>query len=297
MRNNTTTSGTGETKGSMTHGIESLERRTYLHFADVVNEKLFFLGEPNENDVMVVDIVGDTIRVRATNDGFTQAFPRANVNAIEVTGDSGNDRIEISSAINLPTTLDGGSGNDTIIGGPGKDRVFGGPGDDQIQGNGNRDLLEGGSSNDVISGGNGNDTLIGGSGGDWLIGGAGLRDAVDYASATSGITITIDDLFNDGETGENDQVSGTVEFYLGSPFVDNITGNGKPNFIDGRAGNDILIGGGSNDTLVGGTGRDQLVGQSGNDVLIANDGEIDTLSGGSGTDVLEEIDGNDVIID
>jgi Ca2+-binding RTX toxin-like protein len=280
-----------------TRVIESLETRAYLHFADVVNGKLFFIGEPNENDVMIVDIVGDTIRVRATNDGFTQAFPRANVKAIEVTGDSGNDRIEISSAINLPTTLDGGSGNDTIIGGPGKDRIFGGPGDDEIQGNGNRDLLEGGSGNDVISGGNGNDTLIGGSGSDWLIGGAGLRDAVDYASATSGITITIDDLFNDGETNENDQVSGTVEFYLGSAFPDNITGNGKPNFIDGRGGNDILIGGGGNDTIVGGTGRDQLFGQSGNDVLIANDGEIDTLSGGSGTDILDDIDGNDVIID
>ena len=64
-------------------------------------------------------------------------------------------------------------------------------------------------------------------------------------------------------------------------------GNGHPNQILGRRGNDSLVGGGGNDTLVGGRGHDTLLGQGGNDVhRTLPTANADTVSGGSGHDTL-----------
>ncbi len=51
----------------------------------------------------------------------------------------------------IALTVDGGTGNDTIIGGDGNDRLSGGDGNDSING---------GRGNDVMSGGAGNDTFV-----------------------------------------------------------------------------------------------------------------------------------------
>ncbi len=87
----------------------------------------------------------------------------------------------------------GGSGNDTL-----------GSGDDGI--------------GRKIDGGPGNDKLISGQGPDTIIGGPG-SDSVDYTGRTNPITVTFDDLPNDGDPtldnggppGENDNVDDTVE--------------------------------------------------------------------------------------
>jgi Ca2+-binding RTX toxin-like protein len=75
-----------------------------------------------------------------------------------------------------------------------------------------------------------------------------------------------------------------------------------PAWIEGGAGNDVIIGGGGNDTLVGGSGRDLLIGNNGDDALGggANSDKIeggngnDTLGGGGGNDRFNGGDGSDV---
>ena len=53
------------------------------------------------------------------------------------------------------------------------------------------DTLTGDAGNNVLTGGAGNDTLIGGIGNDTLDGGAGTADTASYATAGSGVTVSL----------------------------------------------------------------------------------------------------------
>ena len=58
-----------------------------------------------------------------------------------------------------------------------------------------------------------------------------------------------------------------------------------PVFMDGGAGNDVLVGGSGHDVLMGGAGDDMVWGGSGHDVLVGGSGR-DGLHGERGRDVL-----------
>jgi hypothetical protein len=83
------------------------------------------------------------------------------VAGFEVNGGDGDDTV--SSAIELPVTMRGGPGNDTLVGGSGPDKLIGGEGNDKIAGRGGSDVLYGGPGADELLGGAGNDVLRGGS--------------------------------------------------------------------------------------------------------------------------------------
>jgi Ca2+-binding RTX toxin-like protein len=85
------------------------------------------------------------------------------VAGFEINGGEGDDTFSVSSAIELPVTMRGGGGNDTLVGGSGPDKLIGGEGNDKIAGRGGSDLLYGGPGNDELLGGSGNDVLRGGS--------------------------------------------------------------------------------------------------------------------------------------
>ncbi|MDO8468389.1 MAG: calcium-binding protein [Candidatus Peribacter sp.] len=106
------------------------------------------------------------------------------INAIVVKAYKGNDTIVIGAGVNIPVTVKGDRGNDTITAyGSGKLIVRGGDGNDVIQqfgsgqlyayGDNGNDFIVGGSNNDYLYGGNGNDTLKGMSGNDYLNGDGG----------------------------------------------------------------------------------------------------------------------------
>jgi Ca2+-binding RTX toxin-like protein len=76
---------------------------------------------------------------------------------ILVNAAAGNDSVNTSTA-NLPTTIYGGPGNDTLVGG-----VNAGVGNFS-----NGAYIVGGAGDDLIHGGAGNDTLIGGAGNDTI---------------------------------------------------------------------------------------------------------------------------------
>ncbi len=162
------------------------------------------------------------------------------------------------------STLDGGSGNDSIYGSSMHwDRLQGGSGNDLLVAEthsfwGNRELLtghntlDGGANNDTIYGGFGHNQLLGGDGND-VIYAHSLERSSNIISSDGGRSVFLGD-FDDGF-----------------------------NTLDGGTGND---------TLFGYWGTDVLMGGAGNDVLHAGDATINlgggnnTLDGGSGHDTL-----------
>lgn len=109
------------------------------------------------------------------------------------------------------------------------------------------DTVHASNLGDNIFGGDGNDTLYGGQLDDWLIGGAG-NDNLNAGSVTPG------------------------------------TLGGDGNYLDGGAGDDMLIGREGSDWLEGGDGTDTLEGGEGGDVLAGGGGLNDVMRGGRGDD-------------
>ncbi|MCL4677160.1 MAG: type I secretion C-terminal target domain-containing protein [Alphaproteobacteria bacterium] len=176
------------------------------------------------------------------------------------------------------------TGNDVLYGEDGDDQLYGYWGDDQLFGGVGNDTLRGddtfGSSsvtgNDYLSGGDGNDHLYGGRGDDTLDGGAGDdtingdgdTDTVTYASATSGVTVSLATTSAQNTGGAGTDTISNVENLTGSSYADTLTGNSSANVISGGDGNDTLYGGAGNDTLKGGAGADTLYGDANGDTFV-----------------------------
>jgi hypothetical protein len=152
-----------------------------------------------------------------------------------------------------------------FTGTPGADVLTGGNEDDTLIGLGGNDRLRGGGGNDTLDGGPGTDDMAGGSG----------RDAVSYAQH-AGVSVSLDDLANDGAGGELDNAQTDIEDIVGSPGNDDLRGNAGANTIDGGAGDDRLLGGSGEDSLFGGDGADRLD---------SRDSSGDTLDCGPGEDI------------
>ncbi len=99
------------------------------------------------------------------------------VAGFEVNAGVGDDRVTVSSAVEVPVTLRGGSGHDVLTGGSGDDKLIGGPGNDRLYGGAGNDVIYGGPGNDLLNGGPGNDVLHGGPGRD-SFGPGSSQDAV-----------------------------------------------------------------------------------------------------------------------
>lgn len=124
------------------------------------------------------------------------------------------------------------------------------------------DTVHASNLGDNVFGGAGNDRLYGGRLDDWLLGGEG------------------NDVLNAG--GE---AAGTL--------------GGDGNYLNGGAGDDLLLGREGSDWLEGGDGTDILEGGDGDDILAGGGGAGDTLHGGRGDDqyILRSGDGIDEIRD
>jgi Ca2+-binding RTX toxin-like protein len=186
------------------------------------------------------------------------------ITGVSISLSGGSDRVDVAF-LDVPATLDGGAGADTLIGGGADDLLDADDGDDHLFGNGGADTLRGDNQND---------TLVGGPGPDVIDAGAGT-DTADYSDATGPLAIDLDGNADDGHSGEGDRVESDVERVVGGPFDDRIAA---------ISGTHTLVGGAGNDTLAGGSGVDHLDGGDGNDVV----------NGGVGSDVLDGGDGSDV---
>jgi Ca2+-binding RTX toxin-like protein len=251
-------------------------------------------GESGEDDYIQADVEnirggsGDDVLIGS--DGGNTLEGNWGIDWLD--GAGGNDR------------LDGGGGGDTLIGGGGlldyalyQTRI--GPVAVRIDGVANDgtssegDNVEtsvegvvGGTANDTLvgnaavanylHGGPGDDTLSGGDGqcgiicvaavADLLDGGPHLTgDTVDYSARDVPLSITLDNNWDDGRPGENDNAFA----------VENVIGG---------SGNDYISGNGSANKLTGGLGEDGLYGWSGSDLIDSRDWHTDYIYCGDAVD-------------
>ena len=142
-----------------------------------------------------------TLRLKAGDPGTLQVdvgdngtadfqFARADVTAISVDAGAGDDLLRIddsngSFTDTIPTTINGGDGNDTLIGGSGAETLIGGDGNDTISGGKGNDLALMGAGDDtfVWNPGDGSDTVEGQDGSDtMLFNGANVAEHVDLSA-------------------------------------------------------------------------------------------------------------------
>ena len=209
-----------------------------------------------------------------------------------VTGGSGNDLLTGSR---FSDHIDGSGGSDTVLGGGGNDRLYGGPGTFA-------DVVRGEADNDLLMPDGGADDLQGGDGTDRYEPQTSLGYYYDastdpYESSTRDVTVTLDDVANDGQEGEHDNVHADIE----NLTVASYGNSGSATFI-GDADPNVLIGGSGPDVLDGGAGRDVYDGARGNDTLRARDGLAERVECGEGysyeTDAdSATVDADDAVLD
>lgn len=168
-----------------------------------------------------------------------------------------------------PTTLDTGSGDDTIGVGLGANKVRGNAGADKL-----------GVASDAPDGSKKakSNTLVGDGGGDNITGG----------SAADKIFTAAENSFGVDEPGPSDPgVTNTVDTGLGSDDVWGSTGIDLVTSHSTGTQKATLRGGSNNDVLIGGYGTDEVYGGPGNDWVFAEPAEVS----GPGADDL--VDGRD----
>lgn len=230
-----------------------------------------------------------------------------------VTG-NGATRVDYASAtsgvtvtLNSDNTGKGTASGDVSVGFD----VFNG-GVSRIRGSSYDDLLTGSAVSNTIEGGGGNDIIRGGAGGDKLDGGeymdgisaSGMNDFdwLDYSSATSGISVTLQAVTFSLQTGSiadhtkflqaKDGLGGTdvtrgFEGVIGSKFADTMTG--------GISVFEVFQGGAGNDTIWGIGGMDiasYVDGTAGITVNLAlGTFSVNATAAGLGIDSLKQIEG------
>jgi Ca2+-binding RTX toxin-like protein len=132
-----------------------------------------------------------TLQVDFGDDGSADfSFARTKIARIAVDARAGDDRVRIDDSNGaftdtIPTTIDGGDGNDTIAGGKGSELLLGGDGNDTIDGNGGNDLALLGAGDDtfVWDPGDGSDTIEGQDGTDTMrFNGANVAEKIDLSA-------------------------------------------------------------------------------------------------------------------
>lgn len=220
-------------------------------------------------------------------------------------------------------TVNAGLGNDALIGEDGNDTLNGEDGNDVITGGAGVDNLNGGTGNDtfrigfvaeisglaeVVNGGLDIDRLdfqqlntLGAVN----LSAATLTSIEELALAGNEVTLTAAQLgaFTTLTAGGNADrlilsAPGTVDLTGATIFgIDEIRGSAgsdainltnviNAQFVDGRAGNDVLTGGFGGDTLWGDIGIDTINGGDGNDTIRGGQSR-DALNGGVGYDVFQ----------
>lgn len=235
--------------------------------------------------------------------------------------------------------LQGGDGDDVLQGGDGNDFLDGGAGSDVIDGGAGNDFIVGGGSmvaaifegeNDsptprafgaqvnegptgfqnmsgwiaidsdgenAIKAGSGNDTVVGGDGVDSIDGG----EDDDLLIGLSGADAILGGDGNDALYG--DLTEGDIEFI--GQFTQGLFAFPqfqRADYLDGGAGNDLLVGDGGDDELLGGDDDDILIGDNelldeqwhGDDYIDGGAGN-DKIYGGSGADTIFGGEGDDRI--
>ena len=248
----------------------------------------------------------------------TRRFDKASV----ILGGTQDDKIKVDNPAGVPTAVDGGQGNDTILVGDGPVTIAGGPGNDTVHvGNGANTVLGDAAlavdstyavslpTLTVESATDGNDHISVGLGHNSIYGGGG-DDTIDVAPDSALAPVHLGQPDHNGYVAQSDTIVGGTgdnairsgsgddtifagqKFGYASPNDTGAPGDGS-NFVDSGTGKDTVLGGSGDDRLVGHSlgVRPDLAAPTG-PALAA---QADTIYGGSGNDVLTGGDGADTI--
>jgi Ca2+-binding RTX toxin-like protein len=216
------------------------------------------------------------------NDGETGENDNIGATVDELDGGAGNDILTAAPVAGADLT--GGAGNDALTGGPGEDRIEGGAGINVISAGGGDDFVFGSlDGTDTVDGGPGDDVIDAGTGADDLRGGDGFdfveifggQAALLGSSQLPNLSVTLDDVANDGAPGQGANIHSDIEDLETGDGNDTVVGSGAPEQI-------FTLGG--NDTVSPGGGSDQVSSGAGDDTVNARDGIFDRISCGDGTD-------------
>lgn len=254
----------------------------------------------------------DVLEVDVGDDGTADfSFKREKIAMITVDARAGDDAVRIDDGNGaftdaIPTTIDGGDGNDTIAGGKGAETLIGGNGNDSIDGNGGNDLALLGAGDDTFTWdpGDGSDRVEGQDGTDEMVfNGAAVAEQVDLSANgnrlrffrtqgnitmdTAGIEVvdfnalggadlvTVNDLTGTDVSAVNVDLAATLGGATGDGQADRVV-------VNGTDGNDaITVNGDSGGVKVSGltAGVKIVHAESANDRL-----EINTLAGRDSVD-------------
>ena len=248
-----------------------------------------------------------TLQVDVGDDGSADfSFQRSAIAKIAINSRAGGDVVRIdesngSFTDTIPTTIDGGDGNDNLAGGKGIETLLGGRGNDSIDGNGGNDraLLGPGNDTFVWDPGDGSDTVEGQGGADSMVfNGANVSEQVDLSANgnrlrffrtqgnitmdTAGVErvdfnalggadlVTVNDLSGTGVSSVNVDLAGTLGGVAGDGQADRVV-------VNATNGNDTIdVSGDAEVAKVSGLAATTRVLHS----EVANDRlEINTLAG------------------
>src|SRR6478735_4057985 len=200
-----------------------------------------------------------------------------------------------------------GAGSDTLSG---FENLTGSAFNDTLTGNAGANVIAGLDGNDVLAGLGGADTLDGGSG----------TDTASYAGSSAGVNVSLATGVGSGGDAQGDTLV-NIENLTGSGLNDTLEGDGGSNVLAGGAGTDTVsyehatagvtvslalttaqntVGAGTDtlsafENLTGSAFDDTLTGNTGANVLTGGAGN-DTLNGGTGADTLIGGTGNDTYV-
>lgn len=201
---------------------------------------------------------------------FETAAVHVNLTAGTATGTSmGSDtlaNIQNVKGSNFNDVIAGDGNANQITGALGSDILTGAGGNDVINGGGGNDTIDGGPGNDALNGFSGNDSFIASDGTDTINGGSESEgNTINYSAQSGGVTVDLT-----GGTavkpGGTDTIS-AISNVIGTPFADDISGDGHANFISAGAGSDTVSAGAGRDIILGGTGTNSIDGGTGVDVV------------------------------
>jgi Ca2+-binding RTX toxin-like protein len=210
-----------------------------------------------------------TLQVDVRDDGSPDFyFAREEIARIEVDAGAGDDLVRIDEGngvfSDIPTTIDGGAGADSLAGGSGAELLLGGDGNDSLDGNRGNDVAFMGAGDDTFiwDPGDGSDVVEGQGGADtMLFNGAGAAEQVDLSANgnrlrflrnpgnitmdTRGVervdfialggadVVTVNDLTGTDVTSVNVDVAGTLGGAAGDGQADRVV-------VNGTNGNDAI---------------------------------------------------------